>query len=104
MRAPERSDAYTASGMSVLGDRRGASAPVAAPPVGLTDDDLVPEGLSVLATRSASGFDVQLLIDGEGCTYVTCILNGAIETFEVARASAYDAFHHPFLFGCTLPL
>ena len=98
-------DAYIRSGMSVVGDRRGEFAP-APPPVDLdlSDDDLVPAGLSVLATRSASGFDVQLLIDAEQQTYVTCVLNGAIQTFEVERAKALDAFHHPFLFGCTLPL
>ena len=72
--------------------------------VALSDDDLIPAGLSVLATRSASGFDVQLLIDGEDQTYVTTILNGEIQTFPVARAKAMDAFHHPFLYGCTLPL
>lgn len=101
----DRSDEFAASGRSLVGDPRGVRRPAPQPvPVALSDDDLVPAGLEVLATRSASGFDVQLLIDAEGQTYVTVILAGAIQTFEVPRAKALDAFHHPFLFGCTLPL
>lgn len=102
----DRSDEFAASGRSLVSDGRRPQvpAPPAPPALAVDDDAFVPAGLSVLATRSASGFDVQLLIDGEGQTYVTALLNGACETFEVPRAKALDAFHHPFLYGCTLPL
>ncbi len=104
MRAPERSDAYTASGMSILGDRRGAPAPPAPPDVDLSDDDFVPPGLTAWAGRTDNGFHVQGLVAGDGTTFISCALNGAYQTFEVARADAAEAFIHPFAYGCTLPL
>ena len=98
--------AYTdrAAGVQLVTDPPRRPAPAPTLDVALSDDDLIPAGLSVLATRSASGFDVQLLIDGEDNTYVTCILNGETQTIPVPRRQAMDAFHHPFVHGCTLPL
>lgn len=92
------------AGVQLVTDPVGRRPVAPAPDVALDGDDFIPAGLSVLATRSASGLDVQLLIDAESNTYVTAILNGEIQTVEVPRAKAMDAFHHPFVFGITLPL
>lgn len=103
MNRVDRSQKFIDEGRSLVSD------PVAAPPappksLNLSDDDFVPQGLRAWAGRSSDGFHVQGLIDAEGTTYVTCVLNGVSETLEIPRAKAYDAFLHPFAYGFTLPL
>lgn len=63
-----------------------------------------PEGLVVWNARTNSGYHVQGLVDAEGRTYITAVLNGKSETFEVPRERAAEAFEHPYVFGATLPL
>ncbi len=62
------------------------------------------EDFNVLCERSNSGFDVQLGIDNQGRTFVNCTLNGEGDSFEVPNDKALDAFYHPFVYGCNLPL
>jgi hypothetical protein len=64
-----------------------------------------PEGLAVWASRSASGFYVQGLVDSDGRTYITTALAGKTETVEVDPSIAADAFLHPFAYDASsLPL
>jgi len=72
--------------------------------VDLSDDDFVPGGLKAWAGRTSDGFHVQGLVDGEGQTYITCVLDGVCETREIAPEKALDAFIHPFAYGFNLPL
>jgi hypothetical protein len=82
-----------------------AAPPVTAPvEIDLSDDDFVPAGLKAWAGRTSDGFHVQGLVDGEGSTFVTCVLNGVCETLEIAPEKALDAYLHPFAYGFTLPL
>lgn len=107
MNRVDRSDAFIASGRSVLGDRPGEYKPtqnVDLVEAGLTYEDFLPDGLRAWAGRSSDGFHVQGLVDAAGRTYVSCALNGEYETFEVSPEAAADAFVHPFAYGCTLPL
>lgn len=59
-----------------------------------------------LLSELRAGFGVQLLAEPTlgGRSWITCTLNGATQTFEVAPGSALDAFRHPYGYGCTLPL
>ena len=63
-----------------------------------------------LASRLTAGLGVQLLTnrakneDDEPRAFITLVLNGATETFEVKPEDALDAFQHPYAFGGTLPL
>lgn len=102
MNRVDRSDRFVAEGRSLVSDPVRTAPP--APPLDLSDDDLVPAGLRAWAGRTSDGFHVQGLIDDEGQTYVTCVLNGVSETLEIAREKALDAFLHPFAYGFTLPL
>lgn len=83
------------------------TAPPAPPPVDLTEAEDKFREYPVVALRGRinSGFAVQLLwspLDGE--TYITCVLNGACDTFAVPPEHANEAFEHPFAWGCSLPL
>ena len=66
--------------------------------------DVTPEGLRTWAGRSSYPFHVQGLVDAEGRTYITAVLNDLTQTWEVAPGDALEAFLHPFANGCTLPL
>ena len=63
-----------------------------------------PESLAVWDARTNSGYHVQGLVDAEGRTYITAVLNGKSETFEVRREDAREAFLHPYSYGANLPL
>jgi len=106
MNRVDRSQQFIDQGRSLVSDPRGTRVAPPAPPVALdlSDDDFVPKGLRAWAGRSSDGFHVQGLVDDEGTTYVTCVLNGVSETLEIAREKALDAFLHPFAYGFTLPL
>ena len=61
----------------------------------------------VLCSRLTAGLGVQLLTnrsDDEPRAWITLVLNGECETFEIQPEDALDAFAHPFAFGGTLPL
>jgi hypothetical protein len=61
-------------------------------------DDLV-----ALHGRSSSGIAVQLLWSRvDGGTHITVVWGDRDQTFEVDPADALEAFHHPFVYGCTL--
>jgi hypothetical protein len=104
MNRVDRSEAYTRSGMTIIGDRAGAPAPPAPPEVALDDDAFVPKGLRAWAGRTSNGFYVQGLVDDEGTTYISAGVGGQHQTFEVPRDKAHDAFEHPYAYGCTILL
>lgn len=105
MNRVDRSDAYTRSGRSIIGDRV-APAPPPPPPVDLDieDDDFVPKGLRAWAGRSTNGIHVQGLVDAEGTTYVTVVFGTQCETREIPNDQALDAFEHPFAYGFGIEL
>jgi hypothetical protein len=107
MNRVDRSDAFAASGRSLVSDPPSSSIRLpgrAHPGVALEDGDFVPEGLVAWAGRSENGFHVQGLVAADGACFISCALNGAYQTFEVPRANAVEAYAHPFAYGCTLPL
>lgn len=99
MNRVDRSEAFTRSGMTIIGDRAGAPAPPAPPDVALDDDGFVPKGLRAWAGRSEHGIHVQGLVDAEGATYITVCVGRSSETREVPRDQAAEAFAHPFARG-----
>ena len=104
MNRVDRSDAYTRSGMSIIGDRPGEHRAPPPPPVDVSDDDFVPEGLVAWAGRVSNGFYVQGLVAADGSTFISCGIRGEHQTFEVPRDKARDAFDHPYVYGCTILL
>jgi len=104
-----RANTDRAPGVTLVTDavgRRVASPTPPAPPAGEPFDfgPHEPEGLKAWAGRISDGFAVQGLVDAEGRTYVTCVLNGEYETIEFEPGQALDAYLHPFAYGFTLPL
>jgi hypothetical protein len=58
-----------------------------------------------LLSRLTAGLGVQALWSPtDGTTWITVVLNGATETFEVPGENLAEAFEHPYVFGATLPL
>jgi len=103
MNRVDRSEAFTRSGRSIVGDRAFAAPPPPPPPVDLNDDDFVPAGLRAWAGRSTNGIHVQGLVDADGQTYITVVFGRETVTFEVDREHALDAFEHPFAYpACTI--
>lgn len=108
----DRSDAFDRSGRRLVTDppiRRLVEQRLAETPPSLPDveDPFDPGDRDLVALRGriSSGFAVQLLLDrSTGETFLTCVLAGVCETFPVPPECANDAFEHPFLYGCTLPL
>jgi hypothetical protein len=56
-----------------------------------------------LLGRSFSGLSVELLFaPTDGRTFVKVAIADREQTLEIPRDKAYDAFQHPFAYGCTL--
>jgi hypothetical protein len=96
MNRVDRSQRFIDEGRSLVSDPVRPAPPTPPPPLDLSDDDFVPDGLRAWAGRSDNGVHVQGLVDAEGTTYVTVVLGGQCETREVARGRALDVFLHPF--------
>lgn len=63
--------------------------------------------LVALCGRVTAGLSVQLLTtvsDEDVRAFVTLDVNGRTETIEVQPGNALDAYHHPYVYGATLPL
>jgi hypothetical protein len=109
MNRVDSSDAFRASGRSLVTDYYGNSPPVS--PVRETVADALlaaaepnRSGVTALLGRMSAGLGVQALVNGDGETFITIWLNGATETFPVPAAKLLDAFDHPYVYGATLPL
>ena len=64
-----------------------------------------PADVIALAGRITAGLAVQLLITPGGQdrrAFITLVLDGETETFEVGPEHAMDAYRHPFCYGGTL--
>lgn len=95
MNRVDRSQRFIDEGRSLVSDPVRPDVPPP-PPLDLSDDDFVPDGLRAWAGRSDNGVHVQGLVDAEGTTYVTVVLGGQCETREVVRERALDVYLHPF--------
>jgi hypothetical protein len=106
MNRVDRSDAFAASGRSLVSDPVGRRPAPVVLDVALDGDDLVPAGLKAWAGRINNGFYVQGLVAADGSIFISAGIPGRNlhQTFEVAAADAAEAFEHPFAYGCTLPL
>jgi hypothetical protein len=64
-----------------------------------------PADVIALAGRITAGLCVQLLVTAgaeDRRAFITLVLDGETETYEVAPEHAMDAYRHPFCYGGTL--